>query len=402
MRKAAAGFVYITLLIDWVGIGIVFPIIPRLLLQLGDVRQGYVGYYYGLLLSAYALAMFLFGPVVGALSDRVGRRPIILMTLVGAAISYSVFAVANSIWVLVGARALAGAFGANTSTAAAYIADVTAPHERAAAFGRMGAVIAVGTAAGPVLGGVAGTLDTRLPFWIAAGLALLNVLYGLLVLPESRVATGVRGISARLLVPLTSVVSMSSNTTVRKLLIWVALAQIAGTAVAAAWVVHVQSAFHWTPLYIGSALALWSTVAALVQWKLVATFARKFGFTRTVGLSSVFLIATFVIYASATTGGLFLLGILISAFGAIGPPTVQSWISMQVPMERQGELQGAFASLGSICSVIGPGLSAVISLMMTTNGLNHGSQATFEVSTLIIALGLCVLLWPSANRERLA
>lgn len=353
-RAASAPFILVTLFLDTLGIGLIIPVLPRLLENMvgGDLPAA--SRYTGIFLAVYAGMQFLFAPILGGLSDRFGRRAVILASLLGAALDYVLLAFAPSLsWLFVG-RVIAGITSASFSTATAYIADVTPPEQRAASFGMAGAAFGFGFIIGPGLGGVLGGAHLRLPFIVAAGLNLVNLLYGLLVLPESLAEEHRRPFTLRRANPLSSLISLGRHPIVRGLTGPLLCGALAQAILQGVWVLHTQARFGWTTLYVGLSLTAVGFAAAFVQGGLIRPVLAQLGERRTLLFGVVMSIIGYAGFGLATHGWMMNTLILVFALGGLAGPAVQGLITREVGPSEQGEVQGSLASLSSVASFVGP------------------------------------------------
>jgi len=337
--------------LDAVGIGLVFPILPALLREL--TGSGEVAAVYGVLLSLYALMQFLFAPVLGLLSDRYGRRPVMLLSLAGAAVDYVVLALAPSLWLVLVGRAVAGITAANLAVATAYLADISPEDIRARRFGYLHACFGIGFILGPVLGGVLGDVWVRYPFVAAAALNALNFLLALLVLPESR--PGVR--QPLRLAALNPFASLRWALTFKVLLpllaVFVTL-NFVGQVYGTVWVLYGEDRFDWTAMTVGLSLAGDGLAHAGAQAFLTGPATAWLGERRTLVVGLGFEVVALVVLAFATQGWVVFALLPVFALGGIGLPALQSLLSREVGAARQGELQGVLASLVSLTAIVGP------------------------------------------------
>ena len=353
-RSASVWFVMITLVIDALGFGLVVPIVPALVLRLSGLSVSSASLWVGLLLTSFAVMQFVCAPVLGALSDRYGRRPVLLASLAGGGLNYLIMAWAPSLaWLFIG-RMIAGATAASASTATAYIADVTPPAQRAGRFGLVGASFGIGFVLGPALGGLLGTYGLHIPFLAAAGLSAANLLYGLFVLPESLPAARHRKIQWSHANPLGSLrVVMASRTLSRLGIAW-GCTWFAMGALQTSFVLANQLRFGWGTQQNGLALALAGLGSAVVQGLLVRKIVPALGEWRAALVGSSLTVVAYLLIALAPMGWVVLLGIAVQAFGAFTNPSVQGMVSAAVTADRQGETQGALSSIQGLVAVISP------------------------------------------------
>lgn len=367
-RPAAMGFIFATLLIDITGLGLIIPVMPKLIAELihGDLSTA--SEYGGWLTFAYAIMQFLFAPVLGNLSDRYGRRPILLFSLMGLGIDYIFLAFAPTIqWLFVG-RVIAGIAGASFTTAAAYIADISAPEKRAQNFGLIGAAFGVGFIIGPVAGGILGQFGARVPFFTAAGLSLLNTLYGFFVLPESLSKEHRRKFEWKRANPLGSFLQLKKYPAVLGLVGCVVLLYIAGQSVQSTWTFYNMIKFQWNEAWIGYSLGFVGLTVGIVQGGLIRIIIPKLGNIKSVYVGLLLNCLGLLLFAFATKGWMMFAFIIPYSLGGIAGPALQSIISNNVPPNEQGELQGALTSLMSMTSIIGPPLMTTLFARFTAEG----------------------------------
>jgi len=353
-RSAAIGFIFVTLLIDTIGFGLIIPVLPGLIQELSGGTNSEASRIGGWLLFAFAGAQFLCAPILGGLSDRFGRRPILLGSLFGFGIDYIFLALAPTIaWLFVG-RLIAGVMGASFTTAGAYIADVSTPEKRAQNFGMIGAAFGLGFIIGPALGGLLGSFGPRVPFLIAAGLSLLNWLYGYFILPESLKPENRRPFDWKRANPVGSLVNLGRYPIILGLVASLVLIYVAAHAIQSNWAYYVIEKFKWTPGMIGLSLAAVGLLIAGVQGGLIRIIIPKLGQKRSLYVGLALYSFGFVLFAFATQGWMMFAFLVPYCLGGIAGPAIQGIISSQVPANEQGELQGALTSLMSVTSIIGP------------------------------------------------
>lgn len=366
--KAALGFIFITLIIDVTGLGIIIPVIPKLISQLIDGNVSEAASYGGWLGFAYAITQFVCAPVLGNLSDRFGRRPVLLLSLLGFGVDYIFMAYAPTIgWLFVG-RIIAGLFGASITTASAYIADISTAENRAQNFGMIGAAFGIGFIIGPVIGGVLGEYGAKIPFLAAAGLSLLNALYGYFVLPESLSAENRRSFDWKRANPLGSFKHLRKYPAVSGLVISFVLIYIAAHAVQTTWTYYNIEKFGWSEQMIGYSLGLVGLMVALVQGGLIRVVIPKLGYQRSVYTGLFLYSLGFLLFAFATETWMMFAFTAVYCLGGITMPAIQGIISSVVPANEQGELQGGLTSLMSATSIIGPPLMTTLFAYFTKPG----------------------------------
>jgi MFS transporter, DHA1 family, tetracycline resistance protein len=354
-RKAAIGFIFITLLIDVTGLGLIIPVVPKLiedLLHTTNISK--VALFGGLLTFSYAIMQFLFAPVLGNLSDKYGRRPVLLFSLLGFGLDYVLLAFAPSIgWLFVG-RIIAGITGASMTTASAYIADISTPETRAQNFGMIGAAFGLGFIVGPMIGGLLGEMGPRIPFLVAAGLALLNAAYGYFVLPESLDASNRRAFEWKRANPVSSLKNLSRFPAVAGLIISFFLIYVASHAVQSNWSYFNIEKFKWSPKMIGISLAVVGVLVSLVQGLLVRVVNPKIGNEKSVYVGLGLYTIGLVLFGLASQSWMMFAFLIPYCLGGISGPGLQAIISGTVPANEQGELQGSLTSIISITSIVGP------------------------------------------------
>ena len=353
-RPAALVFILVTLLIDVMGLGLIIPVFPNLIKLLsGSETAG--AQLLGVFTAVYAVMQFIFAPILGALSDRYGRRPVLLLSLLGVGLDYLLLYFAPSLgWLLLG-RVIAGITGASVTVANAYVADVTTPQDRARNYGLLGATFGVGFILGPALGGVLGDINLRLPFAFAAGLSLLNALYGYFVLPESVTAqTRGRRLSREVFNPFSPLRDLGRYPLVRNLAGAFVLIGLAQQVIFNTWVLFTESVLHWTPSQNGVALAVVGVLSAITQALLVAPAMRLLGERGAIFTGLLLGTVQYLLLGAARSGAVLYGSILFGSLAGIAGPAIQGLISRTVDAREQGRVQGALASVNSLVGVAGP------------------------------------------------
>ncbi len=380
-------FILITVLIDMLGIGLVIPVMPKLVTEMygKDISSGSL--MFGWIIAVYALMQFIFSPVLGNLSDRFGRRPIILLSLLGAGLDYVFMAFAPTLgWLFVG-RIVGGITGASITAANAYIADVSPPEKRARNFGMIGACFGVGFILGPAAGGALAHFGLRAPFVAAAGLTLLNALYGYFVLPESLPASERRAFDFRRANPLSSLGALRRYPVVFGLIGVIALERLAHDALPATWVLYLTYRFSWSELQIGLSLALVGVVYAVVQGGMVGPLVNRWGESKALLIGLCVQAVTYTMYGFATQGWMIYAIMAMSGLGGLTGPSVQSIMTRRVPADEQGALQGAVTSVHAIMAVFGPLLATnLFGLFTSASAPAHLPGAAFLASALLVAV----------------
>ncbi|MBK9983697.1 MAG: TCR/Tet family MFS transporter [Saprospiraceae bacterium] len=353
-RKAAIGFIFVTLLMDVIGWGIIIPVMPNLLKQIGHVDTGHASSLNGWLLFAFSITQFMFAPLIGNLSDKYGRRPIILMSLFGFGLDYILLSWAPTIeWIFLG-RVLAGFTGASFTTAAAYIADISDEKTRAKNFGMIGAAFGMGFIIGPVIGGLLGGLGPRVPFIAAAVLCFLNWLWGYFILPESLSLDHRRELDWKRANPLGSLLHLKKYPDLGYLLVAMFLVYIGAHAIQSNWSFYTIERFHWTPSMIGLSLGMVGALVGIVQGLLIRKINPWLGNHRSIYIGLILYSVGMVLFGLATSGWMMFVILVPYCLGGIAGPALQATITSQVDVREQGELQGALTSLMSAAAIIGP------------------------------------------------
>ena len=398
VRRAAVIFVFVTVMLDMLTFGIIIPVFPHLVQQMtgGDIANAVR--WTGIMGAVFGLMQFVFSPVQGALSDRFGRRPVILASNLSLGLDFILMALAQVLPVLFIGRMISGIASASISTANAYIADVTPHDKRAAAYGLLGAAFGIGFIIGPALGGFLGGISIRAPFWVAAGLALANFLYGFFVLPESLpVERRSRVFSLREANPLGALRLLRRYPQVFALATVFFLVALAQFSLNSTFVLYTDYRFQWGAHEVGYALALVGVCSALVQAVLVRRVVPVFGERRVMLAALLFGMGGFLTLGFATSQWLFLLGIPLLALAGLGGPTTQSIITRQVDPGEQGRLQGAITSLGSVATIIGPFVfSQTFAWFIGSRAPLHLPGAAFVLSACLLCLGF-ILGWQATK-----
>lgn len=359
-RKPSVAFLLSVIFLDAMSLGLVTPILPMVVADIGGGSLGSTGLQFGGLVAAHAAMLFVAGPIWGRLSDRFGRRPMILVACAGATIDFALTAMASSLPMLFLARALAGACGGNYAMAGAYLADVSPPEKRAQMFGTLGAAFALGLIAGPAISGVLVSFDLRLPLWVACGLGALNFAVGLFVLPEG-LPPGRRGIERRRsLNPLVSIRDVLLGAGVRDLAFVVFLYQLAVFGLQAVWVLFLLAKFDWPPKLIAASLVTYGLAAAAAQGGLTRIVIPRLGERSTVLLGLPISIVGLILYVAAFESWQIFAAIVFAAFGGVTNAALSSLLSKAVPPERQGELQGAVSGLAGLAAILGPAAATAV------------------------------------------
>ena len=388
-RSAAISFIFITLLIDVTGIGLIIPVVPGLIEQLIHGTVSDASRYSGWLTFAYAAMQFLFAPLLGNLSDRYGRRPVLLLSLFGLGVDYIFLALAPSIgWLFIG-RIIAGLGGASFTTATAYIADISTPENRAQNFGMVGAAFGVGFILGPVIGGLLGEYGLRVPFMVAATLSLLNCAYGYFVLPESLSLANRRKFDWKRSNPLSSISQLKKYPAVSGLVASYFLIYLATNSVQSTWSFFTIQQFSWNAKMIGLSLGLVGLLVGIVQGGLIRFINPLLGNKRSVYIGMALYIIGLVLFSFASQSWMMFVFLVPYCLGGICGPAIQSIISGQVPSNQQGELQGGLTSVMSLTNIIGPVLmTSLFSYFTKPSATFHFAGASFFLGSILMAGGL--------------
>jgi DHA1 family tetracycline resistance protein-like MFS transporter len=357
-RRPAMLFIFITILIDVTGLGIIIPVMPSLISELTGIPLAQVQEFSpmsGALMATYAIMQFVFAPIVGGLSDKYGRRPVLLGSLLGFGIDYLFLAFAPTLgWLFLG-RGIAGMLGASFSTAGAYIADISeTPEDRGKNFGMMGAAFGLGFVVGPALGGLLGDMGSRMPFMVSAGLSLINCLYGFFVLPESLKPENKRKFEWKRANPFGTLKQLWQYKIVAGLLFSLGFIYISMHAVQSNWSMYTIKKFLWGPKEIGISLAVIGIATAIVQGGLIRAIIPRLGQQRSVYFGLGMYALGFVLFAFASQGWMMYAFTFVYCLGGICGPAMQGIMAGTVPPNAQGELQGGFTSLMSLTSIFGP------------------------------------------------
>lgn len=347
-------FIFITIVIDATGLGIIIPTLPDLIAETSNVELGESKMYAGYIAMVYAAMQFIFAPIVGGLSDRFGRRPVLLMSLFGLAIDYVIMFYAPSLlWLVIG-RCISGMFGASYSTATAYIADISTNETRTKNFGMVGAAFGVGFIIGPAIGGVLGDVGIRVPFLFAAGLSFLNFVYGYFVLKETLAEENRRPFSLKRSNPIGSFIQIIKYKELANMFFVIFMYYLAGTAIQNTWVYLTKEKFLWDEIDVGISLAVVGVCVAIVQGGLTGIFAKKLGDVKTAYIGLVMFVLAVMGIGLANHGWMLYALMLPYAFTGLAGPTIQAIMSKNTVASEQGELQGSITSIVSLAEIIGP------------------------------------------------
>ena len=395
VSRAALAFIFVTVTLDMLAIGIMVPVLPMLLLQMSRGDVGDAARMTGLFALTWASMQFLCSPLVGALSDRFGRRPVILMSNLGLGLDYLLMATAPSLFWLWCGRVLSGITAASYSAATAYIADVTPEHRRAEAFGWLGAAFGLGFVVGPALGGTLGAIHTRLPFWVAAGLSLINTLYGACILPESLPpALRSRRLSWAQINPTGGLRLLSSQPVLLRLGLALGLGDLAHHTLPSLFVLYADTRFGWDARTVGWVIAASGIAATLVSAAGVGPLVRRLGEARTVAFGLACGAAGFACYGLAPTGPLFLWGLPLLALWGLAGPILQAVMTRHVAPSAQGQMQGALSSIHGMAGMAGPPLfTQMFSAALAAPPPWHQPGVPFLVAGVCLFCSIAVVHW---------
>lgn len=383
-KSRAIVFILITLMIDAIGIGIVFPIMPDLMDRVGAGDTGQGALWGGLLMAAYSGALFLCGPIVGSISDAVGRRPILIAALVMLALDYVIMALADSFWLLLLGRTLAGLAGATYITATAYIADISEPEKKAANFGLIGAAFGIGFVLGPAVGGLAAEISIAAPFWIAAALSAGNALFGYFVLPESLTPDKRRAFGKRDLNPFKSMFDAFRMPGLAVPLLCIFIFEFANMVYPTLWAFWTREVFDWPTLYIGLSLAAYGLLLALVQGGLMPVFIKWIGDFRTLLLGMISALIGMIGFGFTGTVTALVVFLLLAALSDLVPALMTAMASNQADEDRQGVVQGVIASLSSVAAILSPlAMTALFQASVDGEGV-YWPGAPFLISAILV------------------
>lgn len=423
LARQSLYFVLITVLIDSIGFGLIIPVMPELLEELLGINNAGAAVWGGYLGFVYAAMHFLFGPLIGSLSDRFGRRPILLISMAALFVDYLILIFASTIAMLFIGRILTGICGATFATANAYIADVTTEKDRGKAFGLVGAAFGIGFILGPAIGGFLGVLDARAPFYAAAGISFLNMLYGYFVLPESLKKENRRSFSFARANPLGAFRQLRNFPRIKWLFVVCLILFFAHVVYPSTWQFHGKARYGWEASDIGLSLMAFGICSALVQGGLIGKILKRFGEKNTAFIGITCSVIAFAGFTTASQGWMLYCWIPLSALGAVATPAIKSIMSSRVPADSQGELHGTLASLKGIADMISPimmtqvfayfanesleavdfgqGLAGALTWTMFVEGVpaseldpgSHFYGSAFMLAGLLLCVAILPLIW---------
>ena len=390
--RSAFVFILITLMLDAMGIGLILPVMPDLITQIHGGSIGNAAVWGGILATTFAVMQFIFGPIIGSLSDRFGRRPVLLISLAVMALDYLVMAVAGTIWLLFLTRVIGGIAAATYGTATAFIADISTPEQKAANFGLVGAAFGVGFVFGPAIGGLLAEFGTRAPFYAAAGLAVANLTLGYFVLPETVTDRIRRPFSLKRANPIGAFRKLSERPEVPRLLLLFFVYEFAFIVYPAVWAFFTKAQFGWSPSMTGLSLALFGIGVAIVQGGLIRIALKHLGERGTIIYGILFNLMAFIVLATVTTGWIALAFVPFTALGAVVTPALQGRMSKLAADDQQGELQGMISSVKAMATIIAP-LAMTQTFWAFTSGPGlYAPGAPFALSAMLMVICLGVFL----------
>lgn len=397
-NRLALVFILITVVIDSMGIGLIMPVMPDLIQELHSGDIGEAAFWGGILATTFAIMQFFFGPTIGSLSDRFGRRPVLLVALVVMSADYLVMALAWSIWLLLIGRVIGGITAATQSTAAAYVADISKPEEKAANYGLIGAAFGVGFVLGPLLGGLLSGFGTRAPFYAAAILAAANFLFGYFVLPETVTDKIRRPFELRRANPLGAFKHIGALPGLKPMLMVSLVYGIAFFVYPSIWAYYGHARFGWSPQMIGISLGIFGVSIAIMQGLLIRPILRILGERKAVVLGLVIDIIAFTALAFVESGTIALMLTPLAAMGSIAGPAMQGIMSRTAGDDQQGELQGVLGSINAIAAIISPLVMTQIFWYFTSDSAPLDMPgAPFLASAVMVVL--CIPIF-AASRPR--
>jgi MFS transporter, DHA1 family, tetracycline resistance protein len=398
LRGAAVTFIFVTILLDMLALGVVIPILPKLIESFVDNDTADAARIFGLFGTVWALMQFFCSPIAGAMSDRFGRRPVVLLSNFGLALDYVLMALAPSLtWLFIG-RVISGITSASISTAFAYITDVTPPDKRAGMFGKIGVAFGAGFILGPALGGLLGGIDPWLPFWVAAALSFANALYGLLILPESLPKDRRSPFRWKSANPAGALDLLRSSRVLAGLSIANFFAQLGHVVLPSTFVLYATYRYGWSTTTVGGTLAFVGICQMVIQGLAIGPIVERFG-ERSALLVGLGCGATgFLIFGAAPTGALFWLGIPVMALWGVAGAATQALMSRQVAPDQQGRLQGATSSVQSVSQLLGPFLfTLTFAYFIGGNAPLKLPGAPFLLASVLLTLALLIAVWTLAR-----
>ena len=396
--RAALTFIFITLVIDAMGIGLILPVLPTLIRDITGGDFGNAAVWGGIMSSIFAIMQVIFGPIIGSLSDRYGRRPILLISLAVVAVDFVIMGLAHTMWLLLLTRIVGGIATATQATASAFIADISAPEKKAANFGLIGAAFGIGFVLGPVIGGLLADFGHRTPFFAAAALAVVNMVFGYFVLPETVDDKIRRPFTLARANPFGAFAQISRLPGLGRLLTIVFLYEFAFIVYPAIWAYFTPERFGWDETMVGLSLGAFGISMAIVQGVIIRWIIPRYGERNTIIYGMVFNIGIFIVLTMITSGTITLLLTPITAFGAVVTPALQGMMSRRAADNQQGELQGVITSMKAIAMILSPLVMTQLFFLFTREAGMYLPGAPFALAVLLVLACFVVFLWPEKQR----
>jgi MFS transporter, DHA1 family, tetracycline resistance protein len=391
-RRAAVAFIFVTIMLDVLAMGMIAPVLPRLVSDFAGGTEAHAARIFGIFGTVWAVMQFFFSPLLGSLSDRFGRRPVVLMSNLGLGLDYLVMALSPTLGWLFAGRLISGITSASIPTAMAYIADVTPQKKRSEAFGMVSAAFGMGFVFGPALGGILGNYNPRLPFWAAGALSLLNACYGFFVLPESLAKEKRGSFSWKRANPVGSLTLMRRHRELLGLGAVLFLSYLTQQSLMNTWVLYLDDRYHWTNQAVGLSLAMVGICSAIVGGVLMKPIVRKLGDRNTLLLGIAIGWMGFAIYGLAPTGAIFLIGIPVMSLWGLCGPSAQGLMTHHVQPNEQGQLQGAVQCIRGLTALIGPGMFTFV----YAAAIRPGSQLHLPGAPFLLAATILLSALPLA------
>ncbi|MEM8592978.1 MAG: TCR/Tet family MFS transporter [Pseudomonadota bacterium] len=395
--RLALTFIIITLTIDAMGIGLILPVMPALILDITGGDLGSASVWGGIMTTIFAGMQFIFGPVVGSLSDRFGRRPVLLISLLVVAVDFVIMGLAHTMWLLILTRIVGGIATSTQSTAAAFIADISPPEKKAANFGLIGAAFGIGFVLGPLIGGVLGEFGARMPFFAAAALAALNMVFGYFVLPETvddKIRRPFDWLRAN---PLGAILSIGKLPGVQRLLLIAFLYEFAFIVYPVVWAYFTQEQFGWSVGMVGLSLGTFGISMAFVQGVMIRLIIPRFGERKTIFYGLIFNVGIFAVLGFITNGWVVLALTPVTAFGAVVTPALQGLMSQRAADDQQGELQGIITSAKALALILSSVVMTQLFFAFTRDGSIYLPGAPFLLSSLLVFA--CLVVFVTRKRQ---
>jgi MFS transporter, DHA1 family, tetracycline resistance protein len=392
--KLAILFLLLTVVIDAMGIGLIMPVMPDLIRQLRGANLSEAAVWGGILSASFAIMQFLFGAALGNLSDRFGRRPVLLASLIVVTVDYIIMGLTQSIWILLLGRLVGGVASATQSTAAAYMADISKPGEKSANFGLLGAAFGVGFVFGPMLGGLLSEFGARAPFYAAAALAFANLVFGYFILPETVTDKIRRPLEWRRMNPFRALKNVGKLPGIGLLLVMFFFYQVAFFVYPGVWAYYTQEKFGWAARDVGLSLAAFGLGVAVVQGGLIRLVVPRLGEWRVVALGMCIAIAAFLSFGLVREGWMVYALIPLSTLGMMAQPALQAIMSQAAPDDAQGELQGVLTGVGAIASIISPlMMTGIFGYFTRVGAAIYAPGAPFYLAAILDGVALMIFLW---------